>query len=332
MRAVALLLVIFGVILALAIFGVCWEAYATSRDRRRYPPPGRLVNVGGYRLHLAESGAERGGPTVVLESGASMPSPHLDWVRLHVAEWSRVVAYDRPGLGWSDPLPPGETADALTITRGLHTALHAARIPGPYILVGVSQGALNVIVFADRHPAEVAGIVLVEPQHPDAFFRLPDGVRLQRGQAAAAAIAPGLARVGLLHALARPLLRDARGLRPRAYAELRAFMTQITHVRSSAREVRALLQFTFPQVRRSHDFGDRPLFVLSAETGSIGGDHIHEEMADLSTNSRHVTVGGASHGTIVTDSASARVVCDATRQVVEAVRRGRPLEAPSYSA
>jgi hypothetical protein len=61
-------------------------------------------------------------------------------------------------------------------------------------------------------------------------------------------------------------------------------------VRSSAKEVDALLQFTFPQVRRSRDFGDRPLIVLSASRNSIGGDRIHEEMAMLSSNSRHIVV------------------------------------------
>ena len=93
-----------------------------------------------------------------------------------------------------------------------------------------------------------------------------------------------------------------------------------------------MLQFTFPQVRRARDFRDRPLIVLSAERNSIGGDRIHEEMAMLSSNSRHVIVQGASHGTLVTDQAPARVVVDATRLVYDAVARGRSLEASSFSA
>jgi pimeloyl-ACP methyl ester carboxylesterase len=326
-----MLLVSCGAILALAIIGVGWETYATARDRRRYPAPGRLVDAGGYRLHLVEDGDERGGPTVVLECGTSMPSPHLDWVRSRIAEEARVVAYDRPGLGWSDPLPRGEISDALTIARGLHAALRNARVPGPYILLGVSQGALHVIVYASQYPDEVAGVVLVEPQHPDAFFRLPDGRRMQLAQSIAATVSPTLARLGVMHALARPLLREARGLRARAFAEVRAFLAQITHVRSSAREVRALPQFTFPQVRRSRDFGDRPLVVLSATRNSIGGDRIHEEMALLSTNSRHVTVEGATHGDIVTDPDHARTVADATRLVLDAVRRRRSVDAARLS-
>jgi pimeloyl-ACP methyl ester carboxylesterase len=290
-----------------------------------------LVDAGGYQLHLVESGGERAGPTVVLECGTSMPSPHLDRVRSSIAEWARVVAYDRPGLGWSDPLPRGQISDALTIARGLHAALRNARVPGPYILLGVSQGALHVIVYATQFPDEVAGVVLVEPQHPDAFFRLPDGRRRELAQSVAATVSPTLARLGLMHALARPLLRNARGLPPRAFAEVRAFLAQITHVRSSAREVRALPQFTFPQVRRSRDFGDRPLVVLSAGENSNGGDRIHEEIALLSTNSRHVTVEGATHDTIVTEHEHARIIADATRIVLDAVKRGRSLDAARVS-
>ena len=328
----AVLLWTFGVVLALALAGVGWEIYATSRDRRRYPPPGRLVDAGGFRLHVVEGGRRTSAPTVILECGSSMPLPHLDRVRSRVGDFARVVAYDRPGLGWSDPLPAGRTHDARTIAEALHAALASAGIPGPYVLVALGQGALHAIVFADRYPDEVAGAVLVEPQHPDAYFRLPNGGRLQRRQRSVARVAPTLARVGAIRPFARTLIKEAEALPARAFAELEAFMAQVTHVRSSAREVEALLQFTFPQVRRSKDFDDRPLLVLSASRDSIGGDRIHEEMAMLSSNSRHIVVEGSSHGTIVTDPKHARVVGDATRLVLDAAAHGRSLEASGASA
>lgn len=328
----AVLLWTFGFVLALALAGVGWEIYATSRDRGRYPPPGRLVDAGGYRLHLVDGGRRDEGPTVVLECGSSMPSPHLARVRSRIGDFARVVAYDRPGLGWSDPLPAGQINDARTIAEGLHAALGSAGIPGPYVFVALGQGALHAIVFDDRHPDEVAGVVLVEPQHPDAYFRLRNGGRLQRRQRIIAGVAPTLARLGILHLVAGALIKEADALPPRSFAELEAFMAQVTHVRSSAKEVEALPQFTFPQVRRSRDFGDRPLIVLSASRDSIGGDRIHEEMAMLSSNSRHIVVEGASHGTIVVDSKHARVVADATRLVLDAAAHGRSVEASGASA
>jgi pimeloyl-ACP methyl ester carboxylesterase len=322
----------FGLVLALALAGVGWEIYATSRDRRRYPPPGRLVDAGASRLHMVEGGRSDKPLTVILECGSSMPSPHLEWVRSRIGDFARVVAYDRPGLGWSDPLPGGETHDARTIAGELYAALGSAGIPGPYVVVALGQGALHTIVFADRYPDEVAGVVLVEPQHPDAYFRLRNGARLQRRQRFIAGVTPTLARLGAMHLFRRTLIKEAEGLPPRASAELEAFMAQVTHVRSSSREVEALLQFTFPQVRRSRDFFDRPLIVLSASQDSIGGDRIHEEMAMLSSNSRHIVVDGASHGTIVTDAKHARVVADATRLVLNAAAHGRSVEASGASA
>lgn len=328
----AVLLWTFGFVLALALAGVGFEIYATTRDRGRYPPPGRLVDAGGFRLHLLDGGRRDAAPTVILECGSSMPSPHLERVRSRIGDFARVVAYDRPGLGWSDPLPAGQTHDARTLAEGLHAALGGAGIPGPYILVAFAQGALHAIVFADRYPDEVAGVVLVEPQHPDSYFRLPNGGRLQRTQRIVAGVAPTLARLGALHLFAGALIKEADTLPPRAFAELEAFMTQVTHVRSAANEVETLLQFTFPQVRRSRDFGNRPLMVLSASLNSIGGDRIHEEMSMLSSNSRHIVVEGASHGTIVTEPKHARVVADATRLVLDAVAHGRSLEASGASA
>jgi pimeloyl-ACP methyl ester carboxylesterase len=328
----AVLLWTFGFVLALALAGVGWEIHATSRDRKRYPPPGRLVDAGGYRLHLVDGGRRDEGPTVILECGSWMASPHLELVRSRIAEFARVVAYDRPGLGWSDPLPAGRTHDARAIAEGLRTALGSAGIPGPFVFVAVGQGALHAIVFADRNRDEVAGVVLVEPQHPDAYFRLPNGARMQRMQRIVAGVAPTLARLGVLHVVAGGVIKEADSLPPRAFAELEAFMSQVTHVRSSAKEVDALLQFTFPQVRRSRDFGDRPLIVLSASRNSIGGDRIHEEMAMLSSNSRRIVVEGASRGTIVTDPRHARVVADATRLVLDAVEHGRSVEARGASA
>jgi pimeloyl-ACP methyl ester carboxylesterase len=261
-----------------------------------------------------------------------MPSCHLERVRSKVADFARVVAYDRPGLGWSEPLPAGATHDADTIARGLRAALSEAGIPGPYILFGLTQGALHVLVFANRYADDVVGAVLAEPQHPDMFFRLPNGRRMQRAQWAIANFGPTLARLGVVRLLIRPFLREADGLPDRERAELRAFASQVRHVTASAREVEAMLQFTFPQVRRARDLGDRPLIVLSAERDSIGGDRIHEEMAMLSANSRLVVVQGASRGALVTDQAPARVVVDAIRLVYDAVTRGRSLEASSFSA
>jgi pimeloyl-ACP methyl ester carboxylesterase len=144
------------------LLGAVYQALGTRRDRKRFPPPGRLVDLDHHRLHLLESG--RGSPTIVLEAG--LMSTVLSWSNLQreLTESYRVVSYDRAGLGWSDLGPMPRTADR--IVDELHRLLQQAAIPPPYVLVGHSFGGLTMPLFAARFPEEVAGMVLVDPVAP----------------------------------------------------------------------------------------------------------------------------------------------------------------------
>jgi pimeloyl-ACP methyl ester carboxylesterase len=92
-----------ALIVLLAASGAAYEAIMAPGDARRYPPPGQLVDIGGHRLHLHCVG--QGSPTVVLNAGLGAFS--LDWgaVQPQIAASTRVCAYDRAGLGWSEPGP-----------------------------------------------------------------------------------------------------------------------------------------------------------------------------------------------------------------------------------
>ena len=128
-----------------------------------YSPPGKLVDVGGYRLHLNCTG--KGGPAIVLIAGGGDFSFDWDLVQPDVSRFARVCSYDRAGLAWSDPGPTPRTMgqDAYE----LHTLLKAARIKAPYVLVGHSVGGLIARVYAERYADEVAGMVLVDSTHED---------------------------------------------------------------------------------------------------------------------------------------------------------------------
>lgn len=133
------------------------------------PSPAGLFDVGGRRLYLACTGAAagNGGPTVVLEAGHGGDSTVWLGIQSAVAPGSRVCAYDRantPG-GTSDPAPLPRTAE--DAVADLHALLAAAKVPGPYVLVGHSLGGLFVRLYAGRYPDEVAGLVLVDPSHED---------------------------------------------------------------------------------------------------------------------------------------------------------------------
>ena len=96
---------ILGAILVLAVAASAYETLTERNERHRLPPPGQLVDVGGYRLHLLVMGAGQPGPTVILDSGMVSFSSNWAWVQPEVAKVAPVVAYDRAGLGWSDPGP-----------------------------------------------------------------------------------------------------------------------------------------------------------------------------------------------------------------------------------
>ncbi len=111
-----------GLMVVLAAAGYGYEQYASARDRQRYPPSGKLIEVDGHKLHLDCRGA--GSPTVILETQAT--SSALDWgyVQPEIAKFTRVCAYDRAGFGWSELGPAPRTAGHAA--QELHALLTAA--------------------------------------------------------------------------------------------------------------------------------------------------------------------------------------------------------------
>lgn len=140
-----------------------YQAYGTARDRTSYPPPGRLVDIGGRRLHLIAT--EGTGPPVVIIP--ALGGPALEWVPIQRALGPEipVVLYDRGGLGWSDPAPGPRSGGVMA--DELHALLTAAGILPPYVLAGHSIGGLVALVYTARHPRHVAALALIDSSHPD---------------------------------------------------------------------------------------------------------------------------------------------------------------------
>ena len=155
------LLIVVLLIALLAFIGFLYQNIASAVDASRYPPPGKLIDVGGYRLHLYCTGTSHSGsPTVILEAGGGGGSVGWSKIQPGVASFTRVCSYDRAGYGWSDNGPLPRTAGR--IVTELHTLLTRAAVPGPYVLVGHSFGGLIVRLYAYRYPQQVAGLVLVD--------------------------------------------------------------------------------------------------------------------------------------------------------------------------
>jgi pimeloyl-ACP methyl ester carboxylesterase len=198
MRAAALFLALSlsgGAALAQTPSGAEAQAAKEAQALKDFPPPGRLVDVGGgRRLHLFCKGAPGRGPTVLVETGAWASSLYYGKLHDALAPVAHTCLYDRAGLGWSDPAPgPRSLKDR---ADDLHALLEQSGMKGPFILVGHSMGGLITRFYAKAHPEAVAGLVLVESSEED-FNSRPESVKRTERNAqqlglAAQAIASGV--------------------------------------------------------------------------------------------------------------------------------------------
>lgn len=139
--------------------------------RRRHPPPGKLVDIGGYRVHLLAEGDARGQPPVVWLPGGHASGFNLHNLHRMLRGEARSILVDRPGAGWSDigPFPRTTAGEAAEIIR----ALERSGEPAPFVLVGHSFGGLLVANVARRRPDLVCALVLMDPTPPDTIIYGP---------------------------------------------------------------------------------------------------------------------------------------------------------------
>jgi pimeloyl-ACP methyl ester carboxylesterase len=321
-----------GTVAGLAVFtGAVYERIARQRATRDFPAPGRLVDIGGgRRLQLDCRGA--GSPTVVLESGLDNYGS-LAWAAVQdsIATTTRVCAYSRSGIMWSDPTdgPFDVTARA----RDLHAALVASGESAPWIMVGHSLGGPFVMIYTKMYDSEVAGVVFVDPTHPDQFtrFREVAGKPMQPS-AREVLLGARLAWTGLL----RMLPNEAEADRPTIVNRMTAAFlpTSLAELGRETEAIPAILH----AAGAMRSFGDRPLVVLTstrehsaATLGAMGVTRdqaarlqaasraLNEEAAHWSSRGEHELVERASHY-IQFDRPDA--VTAAIRRVVSATRLG----------
>jgi pimeloyl-ACP methyl ester carboxylesterase len=263
------------------------------------PPPGRLVDVGGWRLHLncaGKAGTSR--PTVILEAGAGDFS--LDWslVQPSVARFARVCSYDRAGSGWSDLGPRPRTMHQ--IVYELHTLLEKAREPPPYVLVGHSRGGWLVRLYQIVYPADVAGMVLVEAGADNPWRKTPEKGLVRSSDLATGKAIPAVKTADPLHESEIPrrfvtMIKDqvpqlsahandpprdklpanAQRMRTWSYAQVKMHISNDNDF-----EAEELGILRAERTRTEHVLGDMPLIVLSRglpEDSSPAGRTAEEE-------------------------------------------------------
>jgi pimeloyl-ACP methyl ester carboxylesterase len=326
-RRILLGLVVLCLVLGGA--GATYQVIADHNANSTYPPPGQLVDVGGYRLHLNCLG--QGSPTVILDTGGGgFGSLDFTHIQPGLAKTTRVCAYDRAGYGWSDPSPQPRTSEE--IVKELHMLLDRAGVKGPYVLGGMSLGGYFTRLYATRHPDEVVGMVLIDASHEDEWLNQEylDGltqfttlVKISQWGARV-----GLFRLGGATGLFRyPVLDYA----PAEIARLGQPTTYRTNyydmVYAEINPTR--MQQNADQIRAARrPLGNLPLVVMWA-----GADYSSEatkdfwfekqrDMLTLSTNSKAILVEGANHITIAGPPYAGDVI-EAMREMVELLRAER---------
>lgn len=326
-----MLLWFVAVIFVLALSGAIYQAVAAARDKRAYLPPGQMISVGDRQLHLLVTGEVTEYPTVILEAGIASFSSNWYWVQSELSSMTRVVSYDRAGLGWSDLAP--EPFDAYQSARDLRLALTNADLDGPYVVAAHSYGGLVMQAFTDLYSDEVVGLVLADTSHADQWARIP-GSGGGRMVAASNRLTGALARVGIVR-LFNMFASLSNGLPEQQVAEMKASFATVKPWITSSAVIAIWNTRTRTQINQAHDLGDLPLIVLSAtERPTYGKEEMDAQQADLATlsaNSVHQMVIGASHESLVAEKEHALVVGSAIRQVLVAAQTGQPLSTISIS-
>jgi pimeloyl-ACP methyl ester carboxylesterase len=302
LRMIALGLFVLMIVLVLA--GALYQAIETHRDARRFPEPGRLVDVGGYHLLLNCTG--EGKPTVLLEAGWGDLSVEWRGVQPEIAKFARVCSYDRAGYGGSDAGPMPRTS--LQIAKELHALLKNAGEQPPYVLVGASYGGYNVRVFNGLYPNEVAGIVLADATQEDQYELLPkawiaiNAAHLKRSER--------LERYAFFVVdlgIGRLMLRAQGSSGEGAYLILQA-----KYLKARASELQQI-RVSAEQARAADHISNKPLLVLTAAENNdpilssrlskqdfedfrrVWIDDLQMRLATLSTRGRRIMVEQSGH-------------------------------------
>jgi pimeloyl-ACP methyl ester carboxylesterase len=299
---------VVGIFVISLIAGRIYQKSSESRDLERYPPPGEMVDVDGHLMHINCIG--EGSPTLVLELGVGSSS--FSWYDIHkeLSGITRTCAYDRVGLGYSDP--NNQPKRATDVAQRLHKLLGNAGIDGELVLVGWSAGGVYVREFYRQYPERVVGMVLVESSHEQQAKRLPKDAG--GGADPALRVAKHLAPFGVIRLSG---ILEQRVASSRGSDEAKAYLSvtyHLSHGLDTVSQESDAFDLDINAEQPPVSLGNLPLVVLAAgKNEQKDRMQLQRELAALSTNSTLIVAEDSGHN-IHADQP--QLVFDAVREVV----------------
>ena len=161
------------IIFVLVVLGISYEQYKRHMSKY-YKVDGKFIDIGGHKLHYVLKG--EGNQTIIFESGLDYGG-HIIWrnIQEKLSISCTTLSYDRAGILRSQRGENPKTCEFMA--EELHSMLEALKLPKPYILVGHSLAGLIYRCYIDKHSSDVAGVILLDPTHPESFENFPKKIR-----------------------------------------------------------------------------------------------------------------------------------------------------------
>ncbi|WP_316504630.1 alpha/beta hydrolase [Nitrosopumilus sp.] len=315
-----------GISVAILILGFLAVAQITYQSIPEIEPPGKMYYVNGGEIHMYCTGPNNEKPTIIIISGGGTASLEYFYLQEKLSQTVRTCSYDTAGIGWS----PANDIPYTTknMSDELYRLLQTARIDGPIILAGHSVGGITSLIYSAEHEEQVAGIAFIDSSHynqTDYFGKeFEDAFDKEMKESLAnfwlIELGNNLGILNLLGIWNHPELdNDEKD------GERRASMYKWNPPFPAIKSMISNLNLSIEQGKDAHyDRGDLPIIVISAagptagdsrEIGDIsimeyrkGIDKLHKDLAELSSNGKHVFVNGTSHTSIVVNDETAEHV------------------------
>ncbi|NLY10665.1 MAG: alpha/beta hydrolase [Firmicutes bacterium] len=315
---------VFALVIFFGFIGFLIQSYDSSRVEKTLPPPGEIVDLGTHSLHVNVVGSD--GYPIVLESAIGGWSEDWSLVVPLLADLGQVVVYDRAGYGWSEVGALLRSPEI--IVEELNQLLAGLELEPPYILVGHSEGASYIHLFASKYPEKVAGLVFLDARIPEFEERVPAAKQGREMNQKISAILGGFSRIGVFR-----LAYWAMGERMVPMVQEFPKETQDRYVRvglrpkyfETVRNEGMMVEEMDLLVKEAGGFKNTPLVVVSQNRDRDNENteskeawiELQQDLTKLSTTSTFMFANTSNHQIHIYDP---ETVVEAVQWVIERIR------------